>query len=244
MKFARRQRRALQTGYRTFRRHVIRAVPQRFRSGVAGWLEHFDLIVIDHGIFRLFYANRHKVTDRVWRSAQPSPGQIRRYARRGIRTIINLRGTRDCGSYRLERKACAKHGIEMIDFNLRSREPPSRETIYAAKKLFETVEYPILMHCKSGADRVGLMSALYLFLHEGQPLETAMRQLGLKYGHFKQADTGVLDYFFEKYREHNERTPTPFLEWVDKFYDHREMKKTFRANRGMNMLVNRLLRRE
>ena len=55
----------------------------------------------------------------------------------------------------------------------------------------------MLMHCKSGADRAGLMSVLYRFLHEGVPLKEATQELSLKYGHFRQADTGILDYFFE-----------------------------------------------
>lgn len=244
MKFAQRYRRALQSGYRVFRRNLIDTVPQPMKNRLESFLEHFDLIVVDHGIFRMLYANRHRISDKVWRSAQPSPGQIRRYARQGIRTIINLRGARDCGSYRLESKACAEQGIEMIDFTVRSRGAPTRETLHAAKKLFETVEYPVLMHCKSGADRVGLMSALYLFLHEGKPLDEAVRQLSLKYGHIKQADTGVLDYFFQRYKEYNENTPTPFFEWVDKVYDNRELKKSFKASAGANLLVNRLLDRE
>ena len=30
--------------------------------------------------------------------------------------------------------------------------------------MFETIEYPAVMHCKSGADRAGIMAALYLIL--------------------------------------------------------------------------------
>ena len=33
----------------------------------------------------------------------------------------------------------------------------------------------MLMHCKSGADRAGLMSVLYRHLHEGVPIEEAKR---------------------------------------------------------------------
>jgi len=46
--------------------------------------------------------------------------------------------------------------------------------------LFGTLEYPILMHCKSGADRVGLMSALYLHTRHGVPISEARRQLSLR----------------------------------------------------------------
>src|SRR5262245_54599630 len=38
---------------------------------------YIDMLVIDHGIFRLFYVNRHRVGDQAWRSAQPAPHHIR-----------------------------------------------------------------------------------------------------------------------------------------------------------------------
>jgi hypothetical protein len=60
----------------------------------------------------------------------------------------------------------------------------------------------------------------------------------------KQADTGVLDYFFERYIEYNRKAPTPFFEWVEKIYDPIELRKTFRARSWANVLVNRLAVRE
>ena len=53
-----------------------------------------------------------------------------------------------------------------------------------------------LIHCKSGADRAGLMSALYLIIAKEQSAREAMGQLNWKYGHVKAAKTGVIDAFF------------------------------------------------
>jgi protein tyrosine phosphatase (PTP) superfamily phosphohydrolase (DUF442 family) len=244
MRMARRQRRAVKRGYRDLRQKLIAGTPTRLRGPFAHVMEHFDLIAVDHGVFRALYLNRHKVDDEVWRSAQPAPHHLRKFARLGVRTVINLRGPRDCGSYRLERQVCAQLGLRLVDFKMQSRGVPLPETVHAAKALFESVEYPILMHCKSGADRVGLMSALYLILRAGRPLEEAAGQLSLRYGHFRQADTGVLDYFLESYRAFDAVTPTAFLDWVDRIYDPVAMKAEFRASAGLNLLVNRVLRRE
>ena len=103
----------------------------------------------------------------------------------------------------------------------------------------ETVEYPILIHCKSGADRAGLMSVLYRFLHEGVPLTESKRQLGLRYGHFRHADTGVLDHFFERYMADNAHEPIAFWDWVDTKYD----KLRFLPRRGYIARNLRCLRR-
>ena len=89
---------------------------------------YLDMLFVDHGIFRVAYLNRYRLGERAWRSAQPSPHQIRAMAREGIRTIVNLRGERRCGSYRLEKSACERYGITLVNFHIRGRRAPSRFT--------------------------------------------------------------------------------------------------------------------
>ena len=174
-----------------------------------------------------------------------APRLLRWAKRKGIRTILNLRGRRDdCGSYILEREACRKLGLTLIDFPIRSRSPLDKETILAAGKIFETIEYPVLMHCKSGSDRAGFMATLYLFAYEGQPLDQAMKQLSWKYGHFKQAKTGILDYFFELYAAYNQKRPIAFWDWVERVYDPVEAKASFRSREWADAVVDRVLGRE
>lgn len=244
VKIAKRPRKALSRGTRTLRQSISEGTPDWARRVFGPAVNYADMLLIDHGVFRLAYQNRHKLAEGVWRSAQPAPHQIRRLARMGIRTIVNLRGPRTCGSYWLERQACARHGIQLEDFQVRSRAAPSRDEIFAARDLFQRVEYPMLMHCKSGADRVGLMSTLYLIAREDVPVEKARAQLGLRYGHVRQADTGVLDYFFERYLQDNGVRPMPFFDWVAKVYDPAELKRSFAATGWANLLVNGILRRE
>jgi protein tyrosine/serine phosphatase len=229
---------------RSLRHRVRDALPPGVRRVAGGPASYVDLLFVDHGIFRMLYSNSHRISYKAWRSAQPAPHQIRRFAHAGIRTIVNLRGERDCGSYWLERRACERHGIKLVNYQVRSRAAPTREELKGAKQLFNEVEYPMLMHCKSGADRAGLMSVLYRYLHEGVPLEEAKKELSLKYGHIRQAHTGILDYFFERYLADNARRPMPFFEWVDTVYDPDELKSTFRSKGWANRLVDSVLRRE
>ncbi len=206
--------------------------------------DYFDLYFVDHHIFRAIYANRHQIAPGVWRSAQPSPGQIAKLAKRGLKTVINLRGERDCGSYRLQQQACLKHGIKLINFPLKSRMVPTADVIRQASQLFDNIEYPVLMHCKSGADRAGLMSVLYLHFQHKQPVDQALRQLSLRYGHFKKSDTGVLDYLFLRYLSDNATNPQTFPEWIGTHYDPWALKQEFRASGWANLIVDKGLRRE
>jgi protein tyrosine phosphatase (PTP) superfamily phosphohydrolase (DUF442 family) len=227
-----------------WRRSLVERSPEWVRHTFAPSALYLDMLFIDHGVLRLIYVNRHRLGEHAWRSAQPAPHHIRALARDGIRTIVNLRGERLCGSYWLEQHACRQYGIELVNFQVRSRAAPSREELKGARGLFERIRYPMLMHCKSGADRVGLMSVLYLFMREGVPLDQARKELSLRYGHIRQADTGILDYFFDRYLQDNARRPMPFFEWVDTVYDPDELKRSFVAQGWANRLVDSVLRRE
>ena len=55
----------------------------------------------------------------------------------------------------LEQEACDRYGVKQVYFVVWSREAPSREQVLGAKALFDELEYPAMMHCKSGADRAG-----------------------------------------------------------------------------------------
>ncbi len=202
-----------------------------------------NMLVVDHGALRYLWPNRHRVSDRAWRSAQPAPHQIRAFARAGGRTVISLRGGRFFGSLPLEREACAREGLAFHVFVLRSRSLPTREELAAADRLFATIEYPVLFHCKSGADRVGFMSALYLVLAEGVPVSEARDQLALRFGHIRQGKTGVLDAFFDAYeRETGGRLP--LRDWIRTRYDRAAVLASHTATGWATLLTDRVLRRE
>ena len=210
-----------------------------------------ELMFGDHGILRKFYDNTHAVAPGImWRSYQPSPADLRRWKARGIKTIINLRGDNPHGYYFLEQDACEKLGLRLITFQVYSREAPSREALYGARKLFEEIDYPAMMHCKSGADRAGLMSMLYMFFHAGAPLNQAIDQLSFKYGHVKQGKTGVIDYAFAQYMKFaaangkSLASVDDFFAWADNHYDPKAVKENFRSTGWGNILTEWILRRE
>lgn len=203
-----------------------------------------NMLLIDHGVFRLAYPNRARVSDDLWRSSQPSPGQIAWFAARGGRTVVNLRGGRDHGSWPLQREACARHGLALVEFVLRSREPPDRETLLRAKAFFDGLDYPILVHCKSGADRAGLFAALFVLLREGASAAEARRHLSLRFGHFRFAKTGILDAFLEAFAREGEAKGLGFLDWAERVYDPGRLARGFRAGFWSSLVADRLIRRE
>ena len=207
----------------------------------AAWL---DMIFADHAFFRMAYLNRHEIAPGVFRAAQPLPWQIRAMAKAGLKTIVNLRGGQSYGSLPLEVEACEASGVAFHSFVLRSRAIPSVEDIRAAKALFESVEYPLLFHCKSGADRAGMMAALYLALYAGEPVSVARRQLSLRFGHFSRGPTGVLDAFFDAYEADQPNDAMPLMEWVETRFDREAITAAFKAGTMGSFLTETVLRRE
>jgi uncharacterized protein (TIGR01244 family) len=203
-----------------------------------------DLIWADHGFLRAMYQNFHWVTPEMARANQPSPAHIARYAQMGIKTIINLRGESPTGYFVLEQEACAANGVALVNAPMGSREAPPKARIHFAKEIFETIAYPALMHCKSGADRAGIMAVFYLHFKKGMPIAEAVNQLSLKYLHVKAGKTGMLDFFFAAYLADNVKRPMPFLQWVDEVYDPDALKAAFHSSWWANVLVDRILRRE
>ena len=152
----------------------------------------------DHGFLRSCYQNYWKIDEKVYRSAQPSPLMLYYLKEQGFKTIVNLRGSRDDLVDQMEKRICRNLKLILIDFKMHSRAAPLKEQIIASKELFEKIKYPALLHCKSGADRTGIMSALYL-IFKGAEVSYAKSQLSIKYLHIKHAKSGILDEFFEKY---------------------------------------------
>ena len=187
------------------------------------------MLLQDHGFLRLGFRNRRRVSDQLFCANQPLPHQIKDEARRGIKTILNLRGVSPKSYYQLEKEACAKYGLNLVDFQVKSREAPTREGFHEAKRLFETIAYPALMHCKSGADRTGIMGVFYRLVIEEAPLDDALEQLSLRYLHVKAGKTGVLDHVFETYRTQGLARGMDFMTWVDEVYDPDAVMRDFRS---------------
>jgi len=199
----------------------------------------------DHAYLSLAFSNAHWISDELVRTNQPWPFQLKAWKDRGIKTIINLRGGFETSFRAMEVDACERLDLELVDFVIASRDVPTAEKVLGARDLFETVRYPALMHCKSGADRAGIMAVFYKHFRQGQSIREAIGQLSPRYLHVKAGLTGVLDYIFERYLAEGEPAGQSFVEWVQSpAYDPVAIKADFKAAWWGTTLNEKLLRRE
>jgi protein tyrosine phosphatase (PTP) superfamily phosphohydrolase (DUF442 family) len=203
-----------------------------------------DMMLVDHGVLRLAWRNLHEVHGGVWRSSQPDPGMIARLAARGFRSVLNLRGDTGQGSYVLERDACERYGLELVNMKMQSRALPQPGTVRRLDEIFGRIERPFVMHCKSGADRSGFAAALYLLLHTDEPFARARAQLSRRYLHFRSSRAGILDFMLEEYEAAAELDGIGFRDWVFGRYDPAALTARFHSSPSADFVMDRVLHRE
>jgi protein tyrosine/serine phosphatase len=161
----------------------------------------------------------------------------------GLKSLINLRGLAKNGSDALSRDTAKRLNLDFYDMAFESRGAPHRDRILRVAEIFRTMRGPALIHCKSGADRAGLVAGLYILIKGGTTAQ-AMQQLSLRYGHIKQSKTGILDSFFHLYATTAEGKK-PFLDWVREDYDEVGLRAAYKQAGGIaNFINDRVLARE
>ena len=163
------------------------------------------------------------VAGQVYRGAQPGAAELNTIIPRyHIQTVINLRGNCDPSDwYREECRTAQKWGISQEDICLCANRLPSAGEVRRLVEVLDGSAYPIFFHCRRGADRTGLASAIYLLLKTDATLAQARRQLNPRYGHVAIGRTGYLDSFFDMYSDWlagRSHTQQLFRDWLVKEY--------------------------
>jgi tyrosine-protein phosphatase SIW14 len=116
--------------------------------------------------------NFGEVDARLYRSAQPTPAALDSLAKRGVRTIINLRMPDDVDP--AEEAFAQAHGIEYHAEPLSNWLTPTQAQVARILDLIERSPAPVLIHCKAGADRTGTVVACYRMQRQGWTVEAAL----------------------------------------------------------------------
>lgn len=130
--------------------------------------------------------NLHTVVEgELYRSATLQPGRLREVIQnRGIRTIVNLRGRNEASSwYREEARVAGETDVKLIDLPWSASRELTDAQVAAFFEVLADAPRPILIHCRSGADRTGLAAALYLAAIKKVDEFTAELQLSPLFGH-------------------------------------------------------------
>ena len=107
-----------------------------------------------------------QVSERLYRSGQPRSAGLSRLRELGINTIINLRGASK--STRAEEVEARALGLNYFNVALPNWGRPQDARV---TRILEIIAAPengrVLVHCKDGVDRTGMIVAIYRMKHEG-----------------------------------------------------------------------------
>jgi hypothetical protein len=161
----------------------------------------------------------------VYRCAQVPAHQLEAIIlAHGIRTVVNLRGCCAPLPWYVDECRMTHHlDVDQEDICFSAGRLPAGHELHRLVEVLDRSEPPLLMHCRRGADRTGLASAIVLLLKTNTPLEQACRQLGLRYGHVALGRPAYLDQFFDLYRGWLARrqlahSPSVFRHWLEHGY--------------------------
>jgi len=152
------------------------------------------------GGYLLIYGNFHKVDKNVYRSAQlfsfNMPYYVKKYH---IKSILDLRGATDSQTYRDEINISKEYNITHYSYSIGSSHIQTMKKMNKIIDLIKNAPKPILIHCKAGADRTSLATALYLYSTNRDKI--APKAFSLKYLHFPWlgSKTKAMDESFDKY---------------------------------------------
>jgi len=164
------------------------------------------------------------VRDQVYRSAQPDQEDVTRWvAKYGIRTIVNLRADSTDDPDDPVALAAEKAGATTIYICLPKTTLPKSPRLMYLADVIETAPKPILLHCREGADRTGLASAMAAMAIGGKPYDRAREQMGIRHLHLYSDPThigGVLLQYEDYCRARGSGTGgwTEFRHWVFNVY--------------------------
>ena len=89
----------------------------------------------------------------------------------GVRTVINLR------SFHSDKDEASNTGIKTVRFTTQPWDSDDKDVVAFLKVMTDTNNLPAMVHCQRGADRTGLMCAMYRVVLCGWEKKEAIDEL-------------------------------------------------------------------
>ena len=115
--------------------------------------------------------NFYKVSDDLYRGAQPTAQGMTQLKKLGIKTIINLRSIHSDRDELGDTKLAYEHiNMTTLDFE-------NEDIVRFLQIVTDSNSTPVFVHCQYGADRTGLMCAIYRIVVQGWSKDEAIAEM-------------------------------------------------------------------
>ena len=121
--------------------------------------------------------NAGKITDSLYRGAQPKETGLSELKLLGVTTIVDLRGE-DQEKVTWERNRAESLGMRFVHIPVSGWSPPTDEQVVQFLSLFRGEPgQKVFVHCRFGDDRTGVFVATYRMTLEKWSAEQAMKEM-------------------------------------------------------------------
>ena len=115
--------------------------------------------------------NCYQVTSNLYRGAQPTAEGFKQLEAMGIKTVVSLR------SFHSDEKKIAGTNLKSIRFEVKPWHGETEDVVDFLKVMADTNNLPVFVHCQRGADRTGMMCAMYRIVFCGWSKEQAIDEM-------------------------------------------------------------------
>lgn len=116
--------------------------------------------------------NLHQVTPNLYRSAQPTREGMQQLKGMGIKAVISLRTFHNDAE-----ELAGIEGVRHFQIHMKTWHAEKQDAVRFLKLVADPANQPVLVHCEFGADRTGMMCAVYRMAVQGWTKEQAIQEM-------------------------------------------------------------------
>ncbi len=125
--------------------------------------------------------NFQVVSNELWRGSAPSEADLALLAKRGLKTVVNLR--KPGASTTKEEAVAKKLGLKYVHIPMGFGTPSPKSINQFLAVVTNPVNQPVYVHCRQGADRTGAVVGIYRMLVQGWSFDKTYSEM--RTHHFK-----------------------------------------------------------
>jgi len=115
--------------------------------------------------------NLHKVSDDLYRGAQPTAEGMKQLEKLGVKTVVNLR------SLHSDRDEIKDTGLAYEHISMTTLNVEDKDVVRFLRIVTDGSRTPVFVHCQHGADRTGTMCAIYRIMIQGWTKDKAIEEM-------------------------------------------------------------------
>src|SRR3974390_633074 len=133
-------------------------------------------------------ANFYEVTPNLYRGAQPSIEGMKELKAMGVKTVLNLR------TFHSDNSLVSSGELKLARLHMKPWHAEDEDVVAFLKIASDTNNLPLFVHCQRGADRTGMICAVYRIVYCGWTKEAAIQEMEEGGFHFNREWQNIVNY--------------------------------------------------